>query len=294
VSERDVLPPLKRSGPPPGAIRGTAYTVREVWRRRDLLWLLIRREIRSRYKDSTLGVLWSLIRPVTQLIIYYVAIGKFLGAERNVPQFAIFVFAGLTLWTFFSELITSTTASIVSNAGLVKKVYLPREIFPISALGAALFTFAVQFVILFAATVITGQGPWSWDILYLPLAVIAVLLFGFAIGTVLAAANVFKRDFQHLVEVAVVILFWASPIVYSYQLVHDVLQGSFLEELYLANPITLAVLGFQRAMWRAGADQLWPPDLALRLLIASVVCLLAVWVAQRVFARLDTNFAQEL
>lgn len=294
MSAQEVLPPLKRIGPPRGAMRGSAYTVREIWRRRDLLWLLIQREIRSRYKDSTLGVLWSLIRPLTQLLIYYVAIGKFLGAERNVPQFAIFVFAGLTLWTFFAELLTSTTASVVSNAGLVKKVYLPREIFPLSALGAALFTFGVQFAILFVATVVTGQGPWSSDILYLPFSVVLILLFGFAIGTLLAAANVYMRDFQHLVEVAVVILFWASPIVYSYEQVHNVLQGSFIEELYLANPITLAVLGFQRAMWRAGADQLWPPDLALRMAIASVICLLAVWVTQRIFARLEGNFAQEL
>lgn len=294
MSTPEVLPPLVRSGPPRGPIRGPVYTARDLWHRRNLLSLLVRREIRARYKDSTLGVLWSLIRPLTQLLIYYVAIGKFLGAERNVPQFALYVFAGLTLWTFFAELLTSTTSSIVDNAGLVKKVYLPREIFPLAALGGALFTFTVQFTILFAATIIAGQGPWSLDILYLPLSVAVVALFGFALGTILSAANVYLRDFKHLVEVAVVILFWASPIVYSYAQVHDVLQGSWVEQVYLANPVTLAILGFQRAMWRAGSDQPLPSDLALRLAIVAGLSLVAVWVAQRVFSRLDGNFAQKL
>ena len=124
--------PLVPAGPVSGFVGGTADSVRGVWRYRELLDLLVRRELKARYKDSALGFLWSLIRPLTQLLIYYIAIGKFLGAERSIPDFAIYIFTGLTAWALFSEIITTGTGSIVANGGLVKKIYLPREVFPLS------------------------------------------------------------------------------------------------------------------------------------------------------------------
>src|SRR5690606_5295180 len=100
---------------------------------------------------------WSLIRPIVTLIIYYVAIGQFLGAARSIPDFAIFVFTGLTLWGLYYEIITVSTGSILSNAGLIKKVYLPREIFPLAAAGSAFVNFFVQLAILLLATFVFGS-----------------------------------------------------------------------------------------------------------------------------------------
>lgn len=287
-------PPLVTAGPPRGLIAGTIFSVRAVIRSRELLGLLVRREIKSRYKDSSLGLVWSLLRPLTQLVIYYVAIGEFLSAARSIPQFAIFIFTGLTAWGLFSETLSGSTTSIVSNAGLIKKVYLPREIFPLASLGSALFNFLIQFGILLAATLVLGQFPWHVELLYLPLALIVVLLYAFALGLLLSAVNVYLRDFQHLIEVLLVVGFWTSPIVYSYELVHNTLNGHWLEQVYLWNPVTLVVMGFQKAMWVAGADQFWPDDLALRLGIVGVSSVVLLWVAQRIFARLEGNFAQEL
>jgi len=136
-----------------GFLRGSAQSLRDVWSYRELLSLLVKRELKARYKDSTLGFLWSLLRPLAQLLIYYVALGKFLGAERAIPDYAIFVFTGLTAWALFSEIVASGTGSIVANAGLVKKIYLPREVFPLSVVGSALFNFIVQIVILVLAAV---------------------------------------------------------------------------------------------------------------------------------------------
>jgi ABC-2 type transport system permease protein len=294
TSETPVVPPLVTAGPPKGAITGAIFSIRAIWGRRELVALLVRREIKARYKDSSLGLVWSLLRPLTQLLIYYLAIGKVLGGERSVHDYAIFVFTGLTVWTLFAEVLASSTNSIVANSGLIKKVYLPREIFPLASVGSAMFNFSVQFAILVIATIVLGQFPWHLGLLYLPLSLIVVLLFSFAIGLLLSAANVYLRDFQHLVEVALLVLFWASPIVYSYTLVHNFLHGNFLEQIYLWNPVTLVVLGFQKAMWLGGAGQLWPPDLALRLVIVGVISIFLLWIAQRVFARLEGNFAQEL
>lgn len=292
--ERD-LGPLVTAGPPPGIFAGPKYAIVSTWRNRRLVVLLVRREIKSRYKDSSLGLVWSLLRPLTQLFIYYFAIGQFLGAARQIPQFAIFIYAGLTAWTLFSEILMSTTTSIITNSGLIKKVYLPREIFPLSTLGTALFNFAIQFGILLAATVLVGQPPLTLDALLVPLAIVVLVIFAFALGLMLSAINVFLRDIQHLVEVFLMVFFWASPIVYSYGMVKaSGLGGTVLEQIYLWNPITVIVMVFQRGLWVAGADQVWPPDLGIRLLVIGLLSVLLLWVAQRVFARLEGNFAQEL
>ena len=128
----------------------------------------------------------------------------------------------------------------------------------------------------------------------LPLSFAVLIVFSFAIGLLLSAVNVYLRDFQHLVEVMLLVLFWASPIVYSYTLVHRVLNGNIFEQIYLWNPVTVAVMGFQKAMWVAGANEVWPDDLALRMAVVGAISVGILWVAQRVFARLEGNFAQEL
>jgi ABC-2 type transport system permease protein len=285
---------LKPAGPQPGLVTGTAASLRDINQYRELLVLLVRRELRARYKNSSLGFVWSLVKPITQLIIYFVVIGKFLGAARAIPEFAIYVFCGLTMWALFNEVVSGGAGSIVGNSGLIKKVYLPREVFPLSTVGASMVNFAIQFAVLVGATAVAGSVPWSRRLLYVPMAVLLVLVFGTALAILLSAVNVYLRDVQHLLEIVMVILFWASPIVYSFTFVTDFLRGSWLEELYLANPVTLAILAFQRGMWTAGAQEPFPAGMPLRLGIALLLSVGLLWVSQRVFARLEGNFAQEL
>lgn len=285
---------LVRVGPQPHFIRGTWSSVQDIVRYRELLVLLVRRELRARYKNSSLGFVWSFAKPIAQLLIYTIVLGELLQMNRGVPQFAIFVFCGLTLWTFFNEMVAGGTGSVVANSGLVKKVYLPREVFPLSTVGGAAVSFGIQFVVLLIATIVTGQAPISPAIVYVPAAVVLMLLVGTATALVLSAVNVYLRDVQHLVEIAIMVLFWASPIVYSYSYVHDYLDGNLIEQLYLANPVTIAILAFQKGMWIAGPESAFPPDLELRVLIGILVSLVLVWVSQRVFTRLEGNFAQEL
>lgn len=294
--------PLQPVGQRSGFFRGTPGSLLDIWSHRELLGLLVRRELKARYKDSSLGLVWSLFRPLAQLLIYYFAIGRILGAARGTPDFAIFVFIGLTMWGLFSEIVSGSTTSILTNAGLVKKVYLPREIFPLSTIGGALFNFLVQCVVLVIAIVLLSSVPFAWNlqVLFAPLAVITLVVFSSAIGLFLAAVNVYLRDTQHLVEIAIVLLFWASPVVYSYTYVHKLLHGGWVEHLYLSNPVTIAVIAMQQGLWAAGDEtrgpqaQYWPPDLAARLGVTLAVSLVLLWLAQRAFARLQGNFAQEL
>ena len=264
----------------------------------------MRRELKARYKDSLLGFFWSLAKPLAMLVVYYVAIGKFLGAEYRpdvggIPSFAVYIFTGLTAWQLFSDIIIGGTGSIVVNSGLIKKVYLPREVFPLSVIGAALFNFMIQMVILVGATLLVGEFPTGgrWGYFFLSLAVLVV--FSTALALLLAAVNVYLRDIQYLIEIMIMILLWASPIVYAWQMVDAKVDG-FLQTLYLANPMTQVVLGFQKAFWVGGdgTDEIpaavYPPDLAQSLWITLGVSVLLLWLCQRVFSRLQANFAQEL
>lgn len=285
-----------------GAPGGTWHAIGEIARHREMLNLLIRRDLKSRYKDSVLGFAWTLVRPIVQLLIYFVIIGKVLGAARGTPDYGVYVFSGLILYGFFSEIITSSTGSIVGNSGLIKKIYLPREVFPLASVGSSLFNFSMQFVILVVATLVTGAFPISAGLAYLVPSVLLILVYGLAFGLLLAAVNVYLRDIQYLVEVVMLLLLWASPIVYPFSLARQLFDstfgsGSWLLQVYTDNPITLAVLGFRKAMWTAGqplASEMYPDHLLLRTGVAIVVGLILMFVFQRVFARLQGNFAQEI
>ena len=302
--------PLRPAGPRPGFLQGTLQSLQDIAAHRELLGLLVRRELKARYKDSLLGFFWTLAKPLAMLLVYYVAIGKFLGAEfrpgvGGIPSFAVYIFTGLTAWQLFSDIIIGGTGSIVVNSGLIKKVYLPREVFPLSVIGAALFNFMIQVAILIGATLVVGQFPTGGRWGYFLLALAVLIVFSTALALLLAAVNVYLRDVQYLIEIMIMILLWASPIVYAWQMVDEKVDG-LLQTIYLANPMTQVVLGFQKAFWVAGDGTVaadgtveipptaFPPDLAQSLWITLAVSVLLLWVCQRVFARLQANFAQEL
>lgn len=275
--------------------RRSIAALKEIFSQREMLSLLVRRDLKSRYKDSALGFVWTLVRPLTQLFIYYIVIGKFLSAERGIPEFAVYVFTGLTAYGLLSEIIGGGTASIVGNAGLIKKVYLPREVFPLASVGSALFNFAIQLAILLIFSAVLGSFPWSPDILYFFPSLLVLLVYGTAFGLLLSALNVYLRDVQYLVEVMLLLLLWASPIVYSWSMVKGILGNGLALEIYTNNPITLAVLGFQKAFWMGGQGVAeYPAELGLRLGIAFVIGVVLLVVFQRVFQRLQGNFAQAL
>jgi ABC-2 type transport system permease protein len=291
--------PMERINAPQPLWRGFGQAVREVWDYRELLLNLVRKELKTKYKDSVLGFFWSLLRPMFLLAVYYVAIGKFLGTPFRL--FPIFLFSGLVAWTLFTDVLGGCTGSVVGNAGLIKKVYFPRELLPLSVVGAAMVNFAMQMVVLVAAVLafggsLHGQRPWL-----LPLALLALVLFMTACGLALAAANVYFRDVQHLIDIVLLLWFWLTPIVYGVGGVLRRMDASglhWLAQLYLANPMANVVIGFQQAMYGSYHDgttqQTFQGDIVSRLLVVAAASAVLLWLAQRYFARAQGNFAQEL
>lgn len=272
--------------------------VREVVEHRELLWLLTRRDLQVRYRGSALGFLWTLIRPLVMLLTYYLILGEVLGAAKGVTNFGIYVFAGLTIYMLFSESVGAASGSIVSNGGLVKKIYLPREIFPLASVGGALFLFGMQMVVLVGAILLFRVWPDPFGLVYLLPSIALVLVYSLALGLILSALNVYLRDIQYLTEILLTLMMWGSPIVYSWQMAADVMQRFHLPawalEVYTNNPLTLAVLGFHRALWSGGTAADFPHDLALRMGVAGVVGVALLVGAHALFQRMQGNLAQEL
>jgi len=279
--------------------RGFWSAVADVWRSRLLLRSLIRKELSIRYRGSVLGILWTMIKPLVQLGVYGLVLGVFLGFGAEIPDFGFFMFCGLMIFGLFSEAVVAGTTSVLWNASLVKKVSLRRELLPLSTTGVALVNFFFQGVVLVAAFAVTGHWPRLQDLPFIVPALLIVVLLGLAGGMLLGALNVYVRDVQFIVDVGLLLLFWLTPILYGWWVVRDTLAARGLPDwvfdVYMANPLAAAAVAFQQGAWPGTPPQEYFDSVfAARLWGTVAVCAVLVWLAQRIFNRLQENFAAEL
>lgn len=300
------LPPEQRDTRVVSARSSVGKRLAALWRNRDLVAHLARTDIKVKYKNSVLGLLWSMVSPLMQLGIFWLVFGFIL--KNGYPQFVVFLFAGLIAWNFFSGSLNTSTGIIVERAGIVKKVAFPREILPLSTVGAQIFYFGMQAAAMAVILAILGSSP-DWGIVWLLVpALAALLVLASAFSVLLSALNVKLRDMRHLVEVAMQLWFWLTPIVYPYEKLEPHL--GWLKWVYLSNPVAPIVLSIQRVLYphlvvvNTNANAIprtlnvlptWQPvtyawlDLAI-LGVAVALFVFAVWV----FGRLEGNFAEEL
>lgn len=272
--------------------------LRDIWGYRELLVGLVRKELKVKYKNSILGFVWSMLNPALYLVVFYIVFQLVLKA--GIPNFAIFLLSGLLVWNLFSTGLASATGAIVGNSAIVKKVSFPREILCMAAVGASLVHFVLQAAVMVGALVLFQYTPSPGYLLLVPVALFTLLLLTCAIGILLSAVNVYLRDTQHLLELALLAWFWATPIVYQYRLVSDRLGENTW--LYRLNPVTPIVLTFQRAIYAktdpngiailpAGKGPEW---YLLQLGAVMGVSVVIFLIALHVFGRLEGNFAEEL
>ncbi len=285
---------------------GVRQRLREIWLSRELLVYLVRTEIKVKYKNSVLGLVWSMIAPAMTLAIYFFVFQVILN--NHIPHFVIYLFSGLLLWNLFSLGVLTGTGVVVNNAGIVKKVSFPREILSLASVGSACVFFAFQCVVLVIFMLALQHKP---DMAYFPvllLALVAGIALAGALAVLLSAINVYLRDTQHLVEVLLTAWFWACPIVYAYQAnIGNKLGPRGLAWVYFLNPMVPLVLSFQRCIYAhvtvmipgqaapypvlPGKSMVWFAGLDFGVLLLAV-CLFLVALA--VFGRLEGNFAEEL
>jgi ABC-2 type transport system permease protein len=271
-----------------------------VFRQRYLLRLLVRKELRARYQGSVLGLFWSYVQPAVRFAAYYFVIGYVFGLTREMTNFAIHIFAGMVMVHYFTETFTSGTRSIVRNRGILQKLPLPREMFPVSSMLVSAYHTFPQVVILLVGVLIAGWDPSWYDLAAGVLGFAIIAVFGMALALIFSAANVFFRDFQNIVATFTIFVMWSAPMIYPYSRIADLFQGSWVEQLYLANPIANGVICFQQLFWvpTVGPDApypaVMPDDLMARGLVVLAVCVGLLAVAQVVFTRLEGKFAERL
>lgn len=253
---------------------------KELYNYRELLKTNIKKEVRGKYKGSWLGVLWTFLNPLLMLAVYAFVFPYILRVQ--VENYTIFMIVALIPWNFFTTAIQSGTGSVVANGNILKKVYFPREIIPISITTSQLVNFLITCVIMFIFILFSGVG-FSVHLLLMPLLILIQYLITLALTFVLSALTVFVRDVDHFVSVALTLGFYATPIVY---------QASMLPEKFQwvlkINPMAQLVEAYRAILYY----HQMPDFIAIGIWgILSVVLLILGYLA---FKKLEKSFVEEL
>lgn len=275
----------------PGRSRGIV----DVFRRRYLLRLLVKKDVATRYRNSALGWIWSYVKPLSQYVIYYFVMGIVLGNNRGIENFPVYLLSGMIAINFFNEAFGNATTSITGNRALVRKIYLPRELFPVATVIVAFVHFLPQVVVLLAAAFLSGWLPslaTLWAFVF-GVAILSTLALG--LGLIFGAMNVAFRDAQNFVEIIRIFATWTAPVLYSWQHIADALP-EWLVHIYMLNPLTCAVELFHQAFWfTAGSEGMqMSPHFLRNGFIALGFSVVVLLIGQLTFRKLERNFAQDL
>ena len=266
--------------------------LREMWTYRELTRNLIVRDIKVRYKNSALGIFWSLLNPLLMTLVFTVVFTVMAPVRGNIHSFPVFVLCALLPWNFFSASVIGTTSSIVGNANLINKVYFPREILPLSTVLAELVNFCLALVILFGMIIVFGIRLTPWALL-LPLVIAIQIAFTLGIGFILATLNVFYRDTQQIMNVVMLAWFFVTPIIYPVSILpHNYqLWGLTIDVwrwAHILNPMT-SLIATYRVILYDGAPPAY--DFLLRTAVTALAFLL---MGTFVFRRYCWRFAEEI
>jgi ABC-2 type transport system permease protein len=275
---------------------------------RQILWNLIRKEVKVKYKSSVLGVAWSMLNPILYLGVFSVVFG--LVVPNQTPHFAIYLLSGLLAWSLFSTSLGVGARSVIDNQNLVTKVYFPRELLPWSSVGTALVDTGFQAIVLVFFMVLLQVFEFGVNWLLLPLAVVALIVFTSAMVMFVSALNVRYRDTQYLLSIILLVWFWMTPVVYpSARIVGKELFGIPAWKVFLLNPMADIVFAFQRVFYGQVNAVIQTPTgpqtvhvlipvsvgfLAVLLTCVTIGSIMLFLVAWRAYFLMSGDFAEEL
>jgi lipopolysaccharide transport system permease protein len=267
------------------------HHLRELWQYRELLRNLVVRDLKVRYKNSILGIAWSWLNPLLMMVVYTVFFTIFLR-NSSIPHYPVFLLCGLLPWNFFSDSIVQATDSIIGNAHLVKKVYFPREILPISIVLANLVNLLIALPVFFALALFSGAPLTGW-VLLLPITILIQVIFTIGLTLFLSTLNVFYRDTQHILRVLTLALFFLTPVFYPISTVPQeahVLGISFNAQLWLRrlNPMASIIASYRDLLYWGAPTGL---DFLLRTAVTALIVLILGYL---VFLRYSPRFGEEV
>jgi homopolymeric O-antigen transport system permease protein len=276
ISGADLLSePLVRIRP---AASWVPLNFKQVWSYRELLYFLMWRDVKVRYKQTVLGAAWAIIQPLFTMLIFTLFFGRLAGVPSDNVPYPVFVYAGLLIWTFFSNALTNSGNSLVGNQNLLTKVYFPRIIIPGATVGAGLVDLAISFLVLIGLMIYYDVGL-TWGILLVPVIIIFTTILALGVGMWTSALNVKYRDIRFALPFAIQLWMFLSPIIYPSTFVP--VKWRWLLTL---NPLTGLIDGFRAALF---AQRINWSTLAISIAITLAILVYAAYV----FRRMERSFA---
>lgn len=255
-------------------------TFREVYRYREMLKNLVRKDLRTRYKGSVLGFFWTFLNPLLQLVVYTIVFSTVM--RIGVDKFYIFLFVGLVPWTFFSSSILAGANSIVANSNLIKKIYFPKIIIPIAVVNTNFVNMIFTLIIVFISLIFSGIGI-DFKIIYLPFVLAIEYVLVLSITVLIASLTVYLRDLEHIFSILLMAWFYLTPIVYPLEMIPE----KFLI-YFKTNPMFYIINSIRDILFYHNT-----PDIENLVLI----CLLSIGllvISIFLFIRLEKGFAEEI
>lgn len=229
-----------RIHPPSGFTLG----LKELWQYRELFYFFTWRDIKVKYKQTSLGILWAVLQPLGMMLIFSFLFSKTWKMDTGSVQYPVFVLAGLVIWNLFSASVSHAGESMIKHAGIINKIYFPRLVIPCSSVLVAFFDFIVGLLVFFVFAVIYKQHISISALIYFPAGILLVLVASFGMGTFLAALNVKYRDFRYTIPFALQFLFFASPVIYPLGLI----ENNLLKYVLALNPVNGAIELFRHPL----------------------------------------------
>lgn len=254
--------------------------LKELYNYREMLSNLVKKDLRTRYKGSVLGFLWTFINPLLQLVVYTIVFSTIMRV--NVEKFYIYLFIALIPWLFFATSIQAGASCIISNKDLIKKIYFPRLIIPISVVNSAFMNMVFSMVIVFLALIFSGIGIGKY-VIFLPIIMILEYLFVLGLSFIFAAINVYFRDLEHILGIVIMGWFYLTPIVYTIDMVPEKYLG-----LFYLNPMTNIIGAYRDILYYNKMPGFGNLGVILTWSIGFIV------VGYIIFQKLQKNFVEEL
>lgn len=255
----------------------------EVWTYRDVLLAFTIRHIKVRYKQAVIGIGWGILQPVLASLLFAIFLGRFVHLPSDGIPYFVFALAGMALWMFFSTALLASAESLIRDSSMVRKVYFPRQILPLAAIGAALVDLPPALAVFIVADLVTGGRP-SWTWLLIPLPVFLIVLAATALGLMTSALNVYYRDVRHALPFLLQVILFSSPVVYAL----GVVPVKWRQLYEVLNPLAAAIQDLRLIVLHDTWPNFWVNAGALAWLLTLLVA------GYYVFKSLERDFADRL
>lgn len=253
----------------------------EIYKYREMMFSLIKRDLRGRYKASVLGFMWTFLNPLFQLLVYTIVFSVIL--HSTIEQFYIYLFVGLVPWTFFSTCVSAGASCVVNQESLIKKIYFPRIVLPISFVTSAFVNMLLTFIVIFAVLFITGYGISLGALCFLPIIMLVEYILALGICMLTSALTVYFRDLEYILGIITMAWMYMTPILYSVDIVPEEYQ-----KIFYLNPMTPIIQAYQQILYHKEIPQLATLVQAISL---GVIILLVGWF---LFEKMQKKFVEEL